>query len=103
MIHSWAKRAVPTAMAVILFVVATYAVLRAYEAVFKGTPNPALVIGSSKIAMFWRLGVGGYVAGMVAVLVFFATARRFDLTLKAVALALPIVAALITIQGIFLP
>lgn len=93
----------PAAIAAILTVVATYALLRAYDVLFKAEVDPALVIWSGEVAMFWRLAVGGYAAGAVALLVSLAADRAPRRTVKVVAWAVPIVAALITVQGIFLP
>jgi len=87
----------------ILTVVATYAGLRAYEAFFKSEPNPALVIWSAHIAMFWRLGIGGYTAGLVTVLVFTLASRSFSLATRVTAVLVPVVGAMIAIQGAFLP
>lgn len=103
MTHARSVRAVPAAMAAILSVIATYAILRAHDVLFTADLNPALVLWSEKIAMFWRLSGGSYVGGMVAIIVFFMTARNFHATLKAVAWAVPITAVMITIQGLFLP
>ncbi len=99
----WGQRAVPTSMAAILVVVAAYAVLRAYDVLFKSEANPATVIWSEHIAMFWRLGVGSYFAGMIAILVFVLSGQRLVTTTRAVALAVPLVAAMIALQGLFLP
>lgn len=97
------ERAVPTALAALLTVVATYAVLRAYDVLFRSEPNPATLIATVNIAMFWRLGIGCYVAGAVATGVFFATERHATLVSRIVAAAVPIVAAMIALQGVFLP
>lgn len=96
-------RAAPSAMAALLSVIATYALLRAYHVLLTSEANPATVVASAKIAMFWRLGIGGYVAGMVAAAVFFATSRQPRLTVKVVAWAIPIVAGMIAAQGLLLP
>lgn len=87
----------------LLAIVATYAVLRAYDVLFKAEINPATVAWSAHIAMFWRIGVGSYVAGMVAVLVVIAGRRNLRATTRVTAVLVPIMAALITIQGIFMP
>ncbi len=91
------------ALATVLSVPATYALLRARDVAFGHEPNPALVVWSAKIAMFWRLGISIYVGGMVGVLAFFAAGRNLGRTVRALR-ALSIGAAvLITIQGLLLP
>lgn len=97
------KRLVPTAIAAILAIVTTYAVLRGYEVLFKSEPNPATVIYAPRIAMFWRLLVGAYVGAMVSVGVFAASTKHFDRTMGILAKTAPFVAALIGLQGLLLP
>lgn len=87
----------------LLCVVAIYALLRGYDVAFKSEPNPATVIWSPKIAMFWRLGIGAYVAGPVGVAAFFAARASFERTLALVSRALVVVAGAILVQGLFLP
>ena len=91
------------ALAGLLAIPATYAVLRAYDVMFRTEANPATVIFSAKIAMFWRLGIGSYVAGMVAFAVFFLARRDLDKTIRGLSLAVTVVAAMIGIQGLLLP
>jgi hypothetical protein len=95
--------AVVVAVNAVLSVVATYAVLRAYDVLFKKEPNPATIIWSAHIAMFWRLGVGLYIAGMAAVLVYLMARRNLPLATRVTAALVPIVGAVIAIQGAFLP
>jgi hypothetical protein len=87
----------------LLAVVATYAVLRGYDVLFKSEPNPATIIWSARIAMFWRLGVGIYVAGPAAIIAWLAASRNLPLTTRVTAALVPIVGALIAVQGGFLP
>ena len=87
----------------LLAVVVTYAVLRAYDVLFKSEPNPATVIVSAKIAMFWRLGVGAYVAGMIAFVVYFAARKNLGLTTRVTAHLVTIAFAIVALQGVFLP
>jgi hypothetical protein len=97
------KRLVPTAIAAILAIVATYAVLRGWEVLFSTEPNPATVIYSPRIEMAWRLVIGCYVGAMTGVGAFAASARSFERTMQVLGWAVPIVAALIAVQGILLP
>ena len=87
----------------LLAVIATYAVLRGYDVLFRAEANPATVIWSARIAMFWRLGVGVYVAGPAALMAWLAASRNLPLTTRVTAALVPIVGALIAIQGGFLP
>lgn len=87
----------------LLSVVGTYAVLRGYDVLFKSEPNPATVIWSARIAMFWRLGIGAYVAGMVAVIAYLLARRNIAIAVRVTAALVPIVGALIALQGAFLP
>ncbi len=87
----------------ILAVVATYAALRAYDVLFKSEPDPATVAGSVHVAMFWRLAVGAYVGGMVAMLVWALGRRNLPATLRVTAALVPVVGAMIALQGAMLP
>jgi hypothetical protein len=94
---------VVVAIDAILSVVATYAVLRAYDVLFKSEPNPATVIWSQHIAMFWRLGIGVYVAGMTCLLAYPMARRNLATATRVTAMLVPVVGAMIAIQGAFLP
>jgi hypothetical protein len=87
----------------LLSVVATYAILRAYSVFFTREPNPATIVWSAHIAMFWRLGVGVYVAGMVAVMALLLARRNLALAVRVTAVLVPIVGAMIAVQGALLP
>ena len=101
------KRSLPVLVlaivAGILTVPATYALLRGYDVIFKNEPNPATVIFSAKIAMFWRVGIGSYAGGMVAFATYFAAVKRIELVVRAVSIAAVVVAAMIGLQGLLLP
>jgi hypothetical protein len=94
---------VTAALAGLLSIPATYAVLRAYDVVFRSEPNPATIVWSAHIAMFWRLAVGAYVAGMVLPLVYWAARHDLAKTMSALESAVVIVAVVIGLQGLFLP
>ena len=87
----------------LLAVAATYAFLRGYDVCFKSEPNPATIVWSAHVAMFWRLGVGLYVAGFVAMITAIAGQRNFVATVRVTAALVPAVGALIAIQGAFFP
>ena len=94
---------VAAGLAALLSVPASYAVLRSYDVLFKSEPDPARIVWSAHIAMFWRLGIGGYTAGLVTVLVFTLASRSFSLATRVTAVLVPVVGAMIAIQGAFLP
>ncbi len=90
-------------MAGLLAIPTTYAALRGFDVLFRSEANPATVIWSAKIAMFWRLGIGSYVAGMVAFGVYFLARRDLARTVRVVGVATLVVGAIIAVQGLFLP
>jgi hypothetical protein len=87
----------------VLAVIVTYAALRAYDVVFGDAPDPATVVWSAHIAMFWRLGVGAYAAGLVAILVTLVARQDLAATTRVTVALVPIVGAMIAIQGALLP
>lgn len=101
-----AKHLPPTVAAVIggvTSIPATYAVLRVYDVLFKSEPNPATVVWSAHIAMFWRLGVGAYVAGMVAPLVFVLAKRDLPRTMRGLYAFTLVAATMSAVQGAVFP
>jgi hypothetical protein len=94
---------IATVVAALLSVPATYAVLRAYEVLFRKEPNPATIVWSPHIAMFWRLAVAGYVAGMVGSLAFMAARRDLARTTHVLCRSVFVVGAMIGIQGLLMP
>ncbi len=98
-----ASRYVVAVLFALLAVPATYAALRGYDVLFKNEPSPATVIWSAKIAMFWRLGVGLYVAGMVAPFGFLVARADMQRAVRVLTGGAVVVAAMITLQGLFLP
>jgi hypothetical protein len=92
-----------TAVAATSSVPATYAIQRIYQAFAGREPDPALVVWTPHIAMFWRLNVAGYVAGMVAVLTYMAAVRDPARTARVVCAGVLVVGALIGLQGALVP
>ena len=90
-------------IAALLTVAATYSLLRVYEALTKREANPATVIWSAKIAMFWRLDIGLYFAGMVAFGAVIAARKDLERTIRVLFVAAHVVAATVAVQGIFFP
>ncbi len=87
----------------LLVVPAAYALLRGYDALFSSEANPATVVTSLRIAMYWRLAVGAYVGGMAAPLVYLAARRDLFRTLRGLELGVLLVGALLLAQGTLLP
>jgi hypothetical protein len=96
-------RLVVAALAALLSVPLTYAALRGYDVLFKSEPNPATVIWSARVAMFWRLGVAAYVAGMVAPLAYGLAQRDLARMVRALPVLGAVAAALLALQGALLP
>ncbi len=90
-------------VAALLSVPATYALLRAYDVLFRSEPNPANIVWSPHIAMFWRLGVGLYVAGMAAPLAYMAARRDLARTTRVLAASVLVIGALSAVQGLLMP
>lgn len=92
-----------TGINALLVVIATYAVLRVYDVLFNNEPNPATVMWSARIAMFWRLGIGAYAALLAAPMIWMVGRVHFDRTVAFTLRFFSIVVVAIAIQGIFFP
>jgi hypothetical protein len=87
----------------ILAVPAIYSLQRAGQVLFTSEPNPAAVISSSEIAMFWRLIIAAYFAPMVGLGAYAAARRDLAFTMRRLYIASLIVAGMSGAQGILLP
>jgi hypothetical protein len=93
-----------TALGAVLLVPATYAALRTVDVlVLPPEPNPATIVWSAHIAMFWRLNIGAYVAGMATPLLYMAADWNLARTVRVLSASVFAVAAMIAIQGLLLP
>jgi hypothetical protein len=90
-------------VAALLSVPATYALIRAFEVLFMSEPNPATVVWSPHVAVFWRLVIAGYVSGMVAPLAFLAARRDLMRTTRVLCGSVFVVGMLIGVQGMLMP
>jgi hypothetical protein len=91
-------------LAAVLLVPATYALLRGYDILVRPPePNPATIVWSAHIAMYWRLGIGAYVAGMAAPFVYVAARADLARTLRVLARCVVPVALMIGAQGLLMP
>ena len=95
--------AVAVALSAVLIVPAVYAVLRANDVLFNKEPNPTTLMFSLRIAMFWRLGIGLYCAAMVVPIALLAARANLERTMRTLEVLVVVVAAMIAIQGVFLP
>jgi hypothetical protein len=97
------------AMVVLLITDGAYAFMRAYAAI--DLPSTPLVDPSAAgagawsihIALFWRIAVGGYAAGMVAPLAYLAAIRDPARTVEALDTLALVVAVVAVVQGLALP
>lgn len=87
----------------LISVPATYAFLRAYEVLAFTEPNPARIVWTPHIAVFWRIGIAAYVAGMVAPLAYLAARRDVAKVSRVLYPSLLVAGAMIAVQGIFMP
>ncbi len=100
---TWKARGAMAIASGVLVVVASYALLRAFDVLFRVEPNPATLVASVHIAMFWRLAVGSYAGGAVAFGSLWLSGRQATVFARGITWAIPIVAALVAVQGSFLP
>lgn len=93
-----------TLFAMSLVVTGTYSIQRAHDVLLGGRePNPATIVWSAHIAMFWRLSVGAYVAGMTAPLVYLAARKDLARTVRVLSVAVVVVAGANLVQGLLMP
>jgi hypothetical protein len=93
-----------TALAAVLLVPATYAALRTFDVlVLPPEPNPATIVWSAHIAMFWRLNISAFVAGMATPLVYIGADANLARTVRVLSAGVAAVTATIAIQGLLLP
>jgi hypothetical protein len=97
------QRVVVAAATAVASVPVTYALQRGYDALFRMEPNPATVIWSARVAMFWRLGVAAYVAGMIAALAYFVAGLSLPKAVRALYFTFAVGAVLLGAQGALLP
>jgi hypothetical protein len=90
-------------LAGLLTLPAVYSLLRLVQARYYPEPDPALVVWSTRTALYWRCGIASYAAMLVAIAVF--RIARADLDAAARWLQRGFVVAVVTsfLQGIFVP
>jgi len=80
-----------------------YAVMRVVQALIVTEPDPALVIWSEHAGFFWRAWTVSYVGGMAAFVAWMASARSAPAVTRFIAIGVPVAAALVALQGLFVP
>jgi hypothetical protein len=86
--------------------VALYAILRAFQALLKPDPDPALIIWSEHAGYFWRSWTVVYAGGMIGFAVWLITGSKktsLDRVTKIITNAMLIALVLITLQGLLIP
>lgn len=96
-------RVAVASIAGVLAIALAYAALRLGSLALGNEPDPALVMWASHNAMFWRLAMGAYAGGVVALLVHLAAGVRLEATARLVLRAVVPVAVLVAAQGILFP
>ena len=79
-----------------------YALLRVTQAIILPEPNPAVVGAGLHSGYFWRVLISAYGGGFVALVLGFVV-RPSDRVIAVATRALPIVAALLVAQALFVP
>jgi hypothetical protein len=83
--------------------VAAYAILRAIHFLAYPEPDPATVAWSAHAGFFWRCWTCAYVGGIASFVAYLGTRARFELSVRALAPALAIAAAILVTQVTLLP
>jgi len=92
-----------TLMNALLVVISTYAILRMFDVLFKNEPNPATVMWSARIAMFWRVGIGTYAALLAAPMVWIFARGRFERSVTLTVRFLWFTIVLLALQAVLFP
>jgi hypothetical protein len=80
-----------------------YAVARLIQARIAPEPDPALVVWSTRIGMYWRIAIGGYAGALVAPMAYAWARRDLDGATGALVVAVPVTALAIALQAVFVP
>lgn len=92
-----------TAIVCVSSIAATYAILRVIQWRIYPEPDPALIVWSTRIAMFWRAGIGLYVAAMIAIPTYLFARRDVARMARIVMWLVPAFALIALVQGLFVP
>ena len=95
---------VATGIAAVLAVPAAYALQRAFDVLVRPPEqNPAKIVWTAHIAMFWRLNICAFVAGMVAFGAYLAAKKDLARTMGVLNVCVVVAAVAITLQGLLMP
>jgi hypothetical protein len=83
--------------------VALYGIVRVVQFFLFPEPNPATVVWSAHAGYFWRVCIVVYGGGIASFVVHLAGARDPGRVARALVPALGVAAALVTLQGLFVP
>jgi hypothetical protein len=95
--------AIVTACLALLMVVVAYAVLRLVQARLYPEPDPALVSWTTRIGLFWRLGLSVFIGVMLAPLGARWAGRDLAGALRGACWLAPLAALLIGAQALLVP
>ena len=91
------------AIALVLAIPATYAISRVVQARFFPETNPALVVWTTRTAMYWRAALGLYVGAIVAPVTYLFACRDLRRAARFVGNAAIVVAIVAALQGALVP
>lgn len=80
-----------------------YVIARLIQLRVAPEPDPALVVWSTRIGMYWRLFIGVYGGALVAPMAYAWARRDLDAATRALVVAVPVTALAIALQGAFVP
>jgi signal transduction histidine kinase len=83
--------------------VGAYAVVRGIQFFVYPDPDPATLVWSAHAGFFWRCWTCAYAGGIASFVAYLGTRARFDLSVRALAPAIAVVALLLAVQVTFLP
>ncbi len=91
------------AIAGLLTTISLYALIRGVQLLLFREPNPATVIWSEHAGYFWRIWISAYAGGMAALLAGRDARKNPMRIVRMLGPLVMIAAALIAVQGLFLP
>ncbi len=101
-----ASRRVEASVAAILALASVtflYAAVRVAQAILFPEPNPALIVWSTRIALFWRIGLVVYASLMLVPMALRWARRDLVGACRAAAWAIPVAAAALAFQSAVFP
>lgn len=90
-------------LAALLAIPLAYAIARVVQDRVAPEPDPALVIWSTRVGLYWRIAIGAYAGAIVAPLAYAWARRDVERASAALVVAAPVIALAIAAQGLFVP